>query len=73
VTGHFVMQDVPANPGEAMFADAQLTVDGDRTPLGPINVLNCLLDPQATDLYISSFDANYQEEIKKHVLARWKE
>ena len=70
VTGHFVMEDVPANPGEPMFADAHLSIDN---ALGPIEVLNCLLDPEETDLHISSFDCNYPEEIKERVLARWKE
>jgi hypothetical protein len=70
VTGHFVMEDVPADPGEPMFAEAHLSVDN---ALGPIEVLNCLLDPEETDLHISSFDANYPEEIKEHVLARWQE
>jgi 4-hydroxy-3-polyprenylbenzoate decarboxylase len=70
VTGHFVMEDVPANPGEPMFADAHLSIDN---ALGPVEVLNCLLDPEETDLHISSFDCNYPEEIKERVLARWEE
>jgi hypothetical protein len=64
------MEDVPANPGEPMFADAHLSIDN---ALGPIEVLNCLLDPEETDLHISSFDCNYPEEIKERVLARWEE
>ena len=73
VTGHFVMEDLPANPIEPMYSAAHLSFDGGRTPLGPIDVLNCLLDPKATDLHIASFDSNYPKEIKERVLARWKE
>ena len=69
--GHFVMKDVPANPIEPMYAATHLSFDGGRTPLGPIDVLNCLLDPKATDLHISDFANNYPEEIKERVLAHW--
>jgi UbiD family decarboxylase len=69
--GHFVMKDLPANPIEPMYAAAHLSFDGGRTPLGPIDVLNCLLDPKATDLHISDFANNYPEEIKERVLAHW--
>jgi 3-octaprenyl-4-hydroxybenzoate carboxy-lyase len=61
--GHFVMKDVPANPIEPMYAAAHLSFDGGRTPLGPIDVPNCLLDPKATDLHVSDFASNYPEEI----------
>jgi 4-hydroxy-3-polyprenylbenzoate decarboxylase len=71
VTGHFVIKDLPANPIEPMFAAAHLSFDGGRTPLGPIDVLNCLLDPKETGLHIASFDSNYPKEIKKRVLAHW--
>ena len=73
VTGHFVMEDLPANPIEPMYSAAHLSFDGGRTPLGPIDVLNCLLDPKATNLHIASFDSNYPKEIKERVLARWEE
>jgi len=53
-----------------LFADALLSIDN---ALGPIEVLNFLLDPEDTDLHISSFDCNYPEEIKERVLARWEE
>ena len=65
------MEDLPANPIEPMFAALHFSFDGGRTPLGPIDVLNCLLDPKATDLHIASFDCNYPKEIKERVLARW--
>jgi 4-hydroxy-3-polyprenylbenzoate decarboxylase len=73
VRDHFVMEDLPANPIEPMFAAAHLSFDGGRTPLGPIDVLKCLLDPKATGLHVASFDSNYPKEIKERVLARWED
>ena len=73
VKDHFVVEDLPANPIEPMYAALHFSFDGGRAPLGPIDVLNCLLDPKATDLHIASFDCNYPKEIKERVLARWED
>jgi hypothetical protein len=56
---------------EPIYAAAHLSFDGVRTPLGPIGVLNCLLDPKATELHVSDFASNYPEEIEERVLAHW--
>ena len=49
-TGHFALGDQPANPIEPMYADRHLSFDGGRTPVGPIEVLNCLLPIEGDNL-----------------------
>jgi UbiD family decarboxylase len=71
-TGHFVLEDQPANPIEPMYAANKLTFNSDVTPTGPIEVLNCLL-PLDGDLQRSDFAHNIPKELQERVLQRWSE
>nr|WP_274532215.1 UbiD family decarboxylase domain-containing protein [Ktedonobacter racemifer] len=70
--GHFVLADQPVNPIESMYAAAKLSFHGDKTLVGPIEVLNCLLPTKGDDLLlVADFATNFPKDLQERVIVLW--